>query len=44
MSGGGSWEDMQRRSFKGINIKSYVGLAHFFLNLYGETFDLYLAL
>ena len=41
---GATWEDIQKMNFQGIDIDSYVPLAHFFLNLYGENFDLHLAL
>ena len=41
---GASWEDLQRSSFKGVQISNYYPITHFFLNLYGENFDLYLAL
>lgn len=37
-------EDIQRLGFKGIKIASYVPLTEFVLNLYGENFDLGLAL
>ena len=42
--GKGTWEEMQAMSFKGHKCKSYVPLTHFFLKLYGENFDYYLAL
>ena len=41
---GTTWEEIQSLSFKGVEISSYVPLAHFFLNLFGDSFDYYLAL
>ena len=41
---GATWEDIQKMNFHGVEIDSYAPLAHFFLNLYGENFDLHLAL
>ena len=40
---GGTWEDLQKLSFRGINIKSYVPLTKFILKLFGDNFDLSLA-
>ncbi len=41
---GGSWEDLQKLSFKGVQIKSYVPLTKFILKLFGDNFDLSLAI
>ena len=40
----GSWDELQRLTFRGIKIDSYVPLAYFFLSLFGENFDYSLAI
>jgi hypothetical protein len=44
LANGGTWEDLQKLSFKGTEIKSYVPLAKFILKLFGDNFDIGLAL